>query len=774
MQILTGLAIAIAGPSAGYGQAAPQPAQAAAAPGPEEVVKLPKFEVVGHPVDPYNAGDAMSAARTASKILDTPMMINVITPALIQDINPNNLFDVSSYFAGVSPGRGTSSAGINDRQVFRGFESFSRSMDNFTDSRLPYGSAPNDNLDPIFVDHVELIMGPDTILSPSGTPGGTINAITKSPQFTQGTDISAVVGNYNANRLTVDSTGPLGNGQHMAFRVMAAYQDSRVYNEGAEINWAGGAEFTYKFSNTAKFTIKYFGEQQRHGGAACNADLNGEEIYTPDTVGGMTLSDTPQPGFQYSGWNGDASWSVRIVRDNKAEAELTAALGEHINMRLASEVFWSLDSNQMGYPSPTITETFNQQTGQVVSVKPIDPTALPETTVIEHFVSREIHVQNDYAGNFNVGGVSLQPTVGWAYQQGSFPEFWLARTTLPPCNLYAQIYSPPLPPNSAYTVNSGNWPMNGWLMQTYGYLRAGFLNDRVFVSGGAARTWANVNLYSLPYIIEPKFGGINAGVPGPVVLSTFSHTNNVLAPVVQPWADTYMAGILGKVLPNVSVYYNYSTNAQVAAQLAQWQGGVQHEFGIKGNFFNNRISFSVAHFQIKENNVPTQNILYSLGQSTIPNIYSNLVSRGYEVNIVGGITKNLSTIASFTDQKLRDFVGRRPRNTPDNMATLLLDYHFNKRALKNSEVWVGVIHQGDVSGETETGFTSLGVPYQPGFYLAAYTVVNAGAGCQLGNYRFNLNVNNALNKHFWSQAQARSSAQPYPSTTITLTVRRHF
>jgi outer membrane receptor protein involved in Fe transport len=34
-------------------------------------------------------------------------------------------------------------------------------------------------------------------------------------------------------------------------------------------------------------------------------------------------------------------------------------------------------------------------------------------------------------------------------------------------------------------------------------------------------------------------------------------------------------------------------------------------------------------------------------------------------------------------------------------------------------------------------------------------------------------VDNVFNQHFWWQAQARSSAQPYPGTTVTLTVKVH-
>jgi iron complex outermembrane receptor protein len=775
IQILTGLAFAVAGPSAGYGQAAAQPSLAAAAspaPSEEEIVRLPKFSVTATPADPYNATEAASAARTAGKILDIPITAYIITPALIQNISPNQIFDVTNYFAGVSTSRGVVQ---NDRATFRGFENYSRTVDNLSQTMIPYMFANFNNFPPVFVDHTELIMGPDAILSPTGTPGGTLSLITKSPQFIQGTDVSATVGNYMANKVTVDSTGPLGDGKHMAYRVIAAYQDSRTYLPGSEIAWAGAAEFTYKFSDTAKFTVKYFGIQQRYGGAAGANASNGEEVFTPGTVGGVTLSDTPEPGFTYDGWNGVSTWSELMTRENTAAAELTAALGERINMRLAAQVDYSSFNYLFAHLNPTLTEKWDPNTGQEISVTPINPTAMPELAAIHPIMSRQIQVQNDYAGNFNVGRVSLQPVVGWAYQQASMPVFYtLQDKNMPTYDLASGIYSPPVPPKSAFTSLSSNTPMSGWTMQAYGYLRAGFLNDRLFVTGGVARTWAGVVEYSIPYVNQD--GYLAGTVGGPITMNTFSNTHNSLAPSVQPWHDAYLAGILYKALPNVSVYYNYSTNATLASAIPLWQAGVQNEFGIKSNFFNDRISVTADHFEIKQNNLSFQNPLFALGQSTTAFLYTDEASHGEELNIAGGITKNLSVVMSYTNQKLRDAYGRRVRNIPDTMANLLLDYNFNKGAfgLKKSDVFVGVNHQGDVAGEAVTAFTPLGVPEQPGFYLAAYSVVHAGASCQLGNYRFNLNVDNVLNKRFWWQAQSRASIQPYPGLTVTFTATVHF
>jgi hypothetical protein len=79
-----------------------------------------------------------------------------------------------------------------------------------------------------------------------------------------------------------------------------------------------------------------------------------------------------------------------------------------------------------------------------------------------------------------------------------------------------------------------------------------------------------------------------------------------------------------------------------------------------------------------------------------------------------------------------------------------------------------------VAGETATGFTTLGVTKQVGFYVAAYHVVNGGAGYAIGRYKINLNVDNVLNSKFAWEPASRLSVSPYPGITYRLTTTVKF
>jgi iron complex outermembrane recepter protein len=752
-------------------QVAPPPSAAAtsnpapATPTADQVVQLPTFNVSSaNASDPYREEDVQSVARVAGSVMDAPFTVNVVSPELVSDLGANVGYDVNRYFAGVSNGRGSSGGGINDRQDFRGFESFSKTVDDFSSFIFPTANGPQANFDTLFQDRAELVMGPDSILSPTGTPGGSINIITKSPQFTASTVGTAEVGNYDANRYTVDSTGPLTD--RLAYRVLADYQDGKTYVPGAIRQKNLGLELAYKLSPTTQLTLKYFGEQWGTVGSETNINDNGEQIYLPNTVGGVTIGGGFEPGFIDDGWNGSASWSHRNSRLNTLESELTTELWDKVSMRVAVQGMSEEFLQDAAYPSSNPAETFNPVTGQEISVAPDNITSMPVVGQYEHYYWRGFQFQNDYAANFHPGEVSIQPVVGVSYEQGHELYNLTAQdknpADLPNENLLLNYYAPTPPPRQDYTSGESNLPEMGVLEQLYAVTKVGFLDDRLIATGGATRTWANINDYTSKTFVATPTGISPTGPYTDVPLSSLH--------------DSYLGGILGKPVDWLSVYGTYSSNASITASSANaplWESGKQYEFGAKAEFFNKRLQISADHFQITEFNLSTPNPAHNTDSSQPTFLLGNANSRGEELNVVGGITQNLSVIGSLTNQKYRDLFGRRVRNVPDQLANLLLNYHFSEGEMKGANVFGGVVHTGQVAGETVTASTPLGVPELPGFYLRPWTIVNVGAGYGWDRYKINVNVDNALNSKFLWAPASRQSVSEYPGLTLRVTFTIH-
>ena len=751
----------------------------------EKPVTLPSFGASLEKTDRYRATTATSVARIDDRILDTPMSVNVVSGELMDDLGAGSLYDAARYFGGISAGRGAGAGGIMDRLDFRGYESFSRNIDDFSGLLQPTGVGPQANFDPVFVERAELVMGPDMMLSPAASSGGSINLITKSPRFTSANDITGQVGNDNAQKITIDSTGPVN--QHLAYRVIGSYQDTRTFVPGKVRQTNGSVQLAYKFSDTSKLTLKWFGEDWKLTGAAANPAYNGEMVYTPDTILGATLSNQPQPGLRYDGWNGSARWSQRTDRLNIAELEYTGVIADLVSMRLAAQAVNDNFTQDVGYPlGPSDTVGFG---GQVI-INPINPASVPEEALWSHQVNYNEQIENDYAASFHPGNILLQPMLGWSYQQGSNPTNANLEDTspadMPAANLLASdYYAPPHPPLSRYNASfqsAHSTPGHVWLYQAYALTKAELYDGKVTLIGGATRTWAHPIIYD--FDLSGKLTQVQTFSSPQVFTSGFFGLPPFLHPAQKSHRDDYFAGAVLKPAKNISLYYSFSTsagiegNASISEINVFWHGATQHEFGAKVEFFDHRLLFTASHFQISESGAPVT-MLAGSGILRQVTLQSNEANHGFEFNLTGGLTENLSAVANFTEMKLRDDLGRRQRNIPDQMANLLLNYHVTGGMLNNFDVFLGLEHTGNVAGEDILHTVYLAPPSptppeQPGFYLAPWTVLNAGAGYTWRRYRFNLNVDNVLNSKFWWQASGRQSVVPYPGITVRFTTRVHF
>jgi outer membrane receptor protein involved in Fe transport len=705
----------------------------------------------------------MSAARIRTALIDTPATVNVITSDFLQDIGAASLFDATQYVSGIGNGRLAGGSGILDRQTIRGYENDGRTIDNFN-------SGFQANLDPLLYERVEIVKGPNAILAPTGTPGGAINVITKSPQFTRSNLAQLEVGRFFANKLSVDSTGPLAGSKQLAYRVIAGYQDASSFVPGSIRQWSVNPQLTYKFSERSKLTLKFNYVQWGTYGAAQNPSITIHA--SPSVANGATIStDTVANGFRYGENNGSsATWAARTDRVERGLAEYTTALTDRISMRLAGmrhyDHFWTDftglatpgQSNQSsrydpntGIYTPELVWSRNAAGQWISTPSPqYDPTSIPRTAGYQHSWINDTQIQNDYAGNFAFSGVSVQPLIGGSWQRTTTldRQYSAVAGQLPNLNLFAPVDTPAHP--TAYTIGSHTYTRNT-KKQVYAFTRLGFFGDRLFVTGGIARLWLNVP-------VENRRTGTSTLLDG----ST----------------NTPLGGALFKATKEISIYYSYSTNANGVLFNGQalFQEGKQHEFGVKSEFFNQRLSISAAHFQIKQNNIVTPNPSFFIDPINNPQSFkADLANHGYELDIVGGLTKEVTVLASYTNMKLRDAFSRRLRNIPDETLNAMLKYDVREGTLKNFGVFAGVTHVGDQAGENPaTTATPLGVVTQVSFYAPARTIANAGANYKIGNYRLNLNVDNVFDKKTIWEPSGRFSLAPYPGINYRLSATMTF
>jgi iron complex outermembrane receptor protein len=721
----------------------PISAQAPAAPGAEttgessdDVVVLSPFEVLAESVDRYRVSDAVSAVRIRSALIDTPSTISVITREMMDDLAPNRVFDAVRYVAGVQEGRGIN---FQDRMIIRGFETQAgaRTVDNFLQS------ADADVVEEALIERIEVTKGPNAILSPAGAPGGSLNVITKSPSFTAKRSLALTLGMFDAQKAVLDMSGPLsiGGGDTVAYRLVGSFQDSRRYwSKDAKLKgWAIAPMFTWRISDRSQLTVKFI---------AADHWIFRDPLFivSPDTT---AATKDPQllSAIDPSSLNGIQPWSHVGTESQDLIAVFTTRLNEHLDLRVAANGRrYHEDSDQQFPSAPNFSNRYNPATGELTqnqtwalqntalpynaTTNPyvptfslwVDPTNISNRGNIQDTLRKTANVQVDLAGKYQFGAVSSQTVVGAAYSR----QYSYSRNkdgTMPAINIFNHVSVYPVYPATYPTNNSGSGTSYSNKL-LYLSQRFGLFDDRLYVSGGFMN-------YS-------------------TVSRRWNADTGALSGLLDDDQDVWSVGVLYKVNPNVSIYGSHSTNANAAIPGLNlqplWQQGEQDEFGIKTEFLDKRLSINAAYFEISQTNVTVPNPAYQTDPTQPQTLVSDLSNKGYEVELMGRLTDNLSAIATFSHLNMRDALGRMVRAVADNNASLLLNYSFTDGPADGLTLNFGLSYSGKRAGDSPTdggNFTQLGVVKKTSFFLKPQYLTTFGASYRVNEkLSFRLNVDN--------------------------------
>ncbi|MBV8622199.1 MAG: TonB-dependent siderophore receptor [Herbaspirillum sp.] len=180
---------------------------------------LPEISVVSdkNPAS-YNTASTSGATRTDTPLLEIPQSVRVMTTQQIEDLGAVRLADTVDYVSGIS--RLNDFGGTWDNFAIRGFSSTDMG---FLINGFPGSRGYNPRRDTANVERIEFLKGPASALFGSSEPGGTINIVTKKPQFTSKNSAELSAGTGGLKRASVDSTGPLG--QSVAYRLIAMTEE---------------------------------------------------------------------------------------------------------------------------------------------------------------------------------------------------------------------------------------------------------------------------------------------------------------------------------------------------------------------------------------------------------------------------------------------------------------------------------------------------------------------------------------------------------------------
>lgn len=189
-----------------------------------EEVTVDEIVVTGRAQRLYRT-DQTTIGKTAENPLDIPQALQILNAELIEDQGARDITDLYRNISGVTF---FSYAGV----TFRGFRQEEAYFDGVRGNPFIGFAVPQ-----LFnIERVEVLKGPAGMLYGPGSPGGTINYVTKTPEDVFSGEITGVIGDYDRIGVSGEVTGPIDAAGRFTFRVGGFYEerDSFRVNAGSE------------------------------------------------------------------------------------------------------------------------------------------------------------------------------------------------------------------------------------------------------------------------------------------------------------------------------------------------------------------------------------------------------------------------------------------------------------------------------------------------------------------------------------------------------------
>lgn len=719
--------------------AQPAPAPAAANPSDDEMVVLSPFTVSAASTGRYQATEATSGARVRVSLMDSTQHVSVVTRDLMDDIGIGRLLDAAKYAAGISE---ATIPNAQDRTNIRGFQNDGVTLDGF-------GYFSFANLDPVVVDRLEVVKGPNAILAPQGVPGGTVNVVSRKPLFTNRGYVAAQYGEYSGARGEFDVNRVLQSNK-LAVRVVGAAQQADDYGDrNFHRSNIVMPMVTYRFTPATEVTFQL----EAYDWRALNYLGIPLDPYVGTNDKAITIRGVPQT----AGFYDDDTY--RYQKALHARLFFTTNFTDRFSMRVAGSWLSSSASSSQSNLSGPNPGHLDPATGLwLASTAPLGASRTYSRSYgFGAQFRRNFDLQNDFAYHFKNGSVDSTTVAG----------YWLSHAvvfdrgnnyTKPTFNIDAFTSADP-----TFTSISGRTMNNSRTKQVYVSENLSLFDNRLVLSGGVARAYYQIR-------IDDQLRTLRAANDTDATLPSY--------------------GAVVRVIPQVSLFYGVSkqstpigpsTTSTIPFRL---QTSRQSEYGVRVQVLENRVYATLSHFDIKQNNfsVPNPaNLTVPPPNPALPALFMDRLAHGWELEASAAITSNLSLIGNYTSFKNRTPFGQPFRGTAEKSGALWVSYAFKANALKGLTLGVGVDYldkrPGDAPSSSPTSAstpTNLILP-QPTFWLPARTLINASIQYSWQtHWQAQLNVDNVLDKDYLAASINRFLVYPGVPITTRLTVSRKF
>lgn len=639
-------------------------------------------------LDALSVTAVRGATKTETPVMETPQTVNVIDSEEWQERGAESVQRAAAY----TPGVGTNQVGSSNRYdylILRGFSGGSINNTYLDGLRVMNdgGSYSSFAIDPWFLERIEIVKGPTSVLYGQSSPGGIVALTSKRPEFESGGEVRATLGNNNQRGFAFDLTGPVDEDRRVAYRLTGLLSASDAQQDYIERERRAIApSLTWDVTDQTSLTLLAYVQQDPEGGYHSGLPYEG----TVESRNGQKIGNTFFEGEpDYDEFTRDM-----IMAGYDLEHDFNPAwtarqkfryLESDVSLKQVYAYGWANDSELIRYYSGGEEDL------------------------------EAITVDNQLEGSIFTGAAEHRVLVGLDYQQRDNEVVWPSGA-FPNIDAFDPVYG--AGPSTMYPTERNERK----LKQTGLYVQ-----DQVTLGGwhlslGGRHDWVDIENTNQ-----------DTGVASEMDETQF----------------TGRAGLLYQFENGVAPYLSYSTsfspNAYVDenGDLLEPSTGKQIETGLKFQPVGTQDLYTLSVFRITQEDlatkVPNEQFYRAIGE---------LQSQGVELEAKSHLTDNLTIQAGYaytdvTFEKAEAYrEGNQASQSPEHQLTLWTGYRFDQGVLDGARAGVGVRYVGDMQAD------DANTEEVPDYTLVDMALAYNFARQGLPGVTAQLNVNNLLDKEY--------------------------
>ena len=201
-------------------------------------------------------GERMNGSRYTRDLLNTPRIISVLPSDLLEEQNVTSLRDAMRNVPGISLQAGEGNPPGGDQLKIRGF--------NARDDIKVDGIRDMGNYfrDPFYVEQLEVVKGPNSTITGRGSPGGTINFVTKKPSLEPSNRVELSAGTDDYQRVTADINQPIDDNSAFRLNLLGHAADIPGRDVVNDKRWGMFGAYTWGFTGDTLLSVDWLHTEQ--------------------------------------------------------------------------------------------------------------------------------------------------------------------------------------------------------------------------------------------------------------------------------------------------------------------------------------------------------------------------------------------------------------------------------------------------------------------------------------------------------------------------------